>query len=142
MADFRRLVAMPREESLSLLASVSFGRVVFTHLALPAIRPVNHLVDRDLIIIRPSDGAAITTSVDPNGGAVVAYEADQIDPGEHLGWSVIVVGRARRVIDPADVDRYQRALRPWILGAYLDVIAIHADMVDGFRLVGREDGGE
>ena len=45
MTGTRRLQALPREESLRLLRSVSVGRLVFTHLALPAIRPVNHVVE-------------------------------------------------------------------------------------------------
>jgi hypothetical protein len=32
---------------MSLLASVPLGRIVFTARALPAIRPVSHLVDGD-----------------------------------------------------------------------------------------------
>ena len=38
--------------AMRLLASVDYGRVVFTLAALPAIRVVNHLVDGDRIIIR------------------------------------------------------------------------------------------
>jgi pyridoxamine 5'-phosphate oxidase-like protein len=52
MTQERRLEALPRAESLRLLRSVSVGRLVFTHLALPAIRPVNHVVDGDRIMIR------------------------------------------------------------------------------------------
>ncbi|MFD8141548.1 pyridoxamine 5'-phosphate oxidase family protein [Streptomyces sp. NPDC059708] len=41
----RRMRELDRAEALRLLATVSLGRVVFTHRALPAVRPVNHLVD-------------------------------------------------------------------------------------------------
>jgi len=58
-----------------------------------------------------------------------------IDLAEHLGWSVIVVGVAHRVIDMDEAAFYRRALRPWVSGAKDQVIAIHADMVTGFRLV-------
>ena len=36
---------LERAEAMRLLASIGYGRVVFTLNALPAIRPVNHLVD-------------------------------------------------------------------------------------------------
>ncbi len=120
---------------MRLLGSVSLGRVVFTARALPAIRPVSHLVDGDLIIIRTDSGAAITSELRAEAGTIVAYEADAIDLAEHLGWSVIVVGVAHRVIDPDEAAVYRRALRPWVTGAKDQVIAIHADMVTGFRLV-------
>jgi hypothetical protein len=131
----RKLEALTREESLRLLRTVSVGRLVFTHLALPAIRPVNHLVDGDQVIIRAYVGTAIDTAVGGNSGMVVAYEADLIDPDTHLGWSVIIVGRASRLTD-AEAGHFRDLLRPWVEGSSDDVIAIHADMVDGFRLVG------
>jgi Pyridoxamine 5'-phosphate oxidase len=120
---------------MSLLGSVSLGRIVFTARALPAIRPVTHLVDGDCVIIRTDRSAAITSALRAHAGTVVAYEADAIDTTEHLGWSVIVVGVAHRVIDPDDAAAYRRALRPWVSGTKDQVIAIHADMVTGFRLV-------
>jgi hypothetical protein len=120
---------------MSLLGSVSLGRIVFTARALPAIRPVSHLVDGDYVIIRTDRNSAIISELRADASAVVAYEADAIDVAEHLGWSVIVVGVARRVIDPDEAAIYRRALRPWVSGAKDQVIAIHADMVTGFRLV-------
>jgi nitroimidazol reductase NimA-like FMN-containing flavoprotein (pyridoxamine 5'-phosphate oxidase superfamily) len=135
MTQERRLEALPRAESLRLLRSVSVGRLVFTHLALPAIRPVNHLVDGDRIIIRSYLGTAIAAAVGGNSGMVVAYEADHIDGESHLGWSVIITGRAGRLSDEMEIERYRELLQPWVAGGMDDVIAIEADMVDGFRLV-------
>ena len=135
MTQPRRLRALSRAESLSLLGSVSIGRLVFTHLALPAIRPVNHIVRGDQVIIRSYLGTAIASAVGGNPGTVVAYEADLIDPDVHLGWSVIIIGRASRVTDPGEADRYRALLDPWVAGGTDDVIAIQADMVNGFRLV-------
>jgi Pyridoxamine 5'-phosphate oxidase len=120
---------------MSLLGSVSLGRIVFTARALPAIRPVTHVVDGDHVIIRTDRSAAIISELRDDAGTVVAYEADAIDMTEHLGWSVIVVGVARRVIDPGEAAVYRRALRPWVSGAKDQVIAIHTGIVTGFRLV-------
>jgi hypothetical protein len=77
---------------MRLLGSVPLGRVVFTARALPAVRPVSHLVDGDYIIIRTDRNAAITSELRAEAGTVVAYEADAIDMAGHLGWSVVVVG--------------------------------------------------
>lgn len=134
MTAVRRLEAVPRAESMRLLSTVSLGRLVFTHLALPAIRPVNHAVCGDQIIIRAYLGTAINAAVGDRG-TVVAYEADLIDPDTHLGWSVIIVGLATRLTDPAEADRYRELLQPWVVDGRDEIITIQADMVDGFRLV-------
>ena len=130
----RELAELPRAESLRLLASVPFGRVVFTARALPAVRPVNHLVDGSRIIIRTSLGSALSADVD-DVGTVVAYEADEIDPVTRRGWSVVVVGRALPVTDGLLSARYRKALQPWAAGHRDEVIAISTDMVTGYRLL-------
>nr|WP_051945331.1 pyridoxamine 5'-phosphate oxidase family protein [Streptacidiphilus rugosus] len=126
-------------EALQLLAGVSLGRVVFTRDALPAIRPVNHLVEDGEIIIRTHEGAALTNAAGQGSpdGIVVAYEADQIDPATHTGWSVVVTGYARLVTDPDDAERYARQLHPWVDQAMDCTIRIHPEEVTGFRLTTR-----
>jgi Pyridoxamine 5'-phosphate oxidase len=132
--DQRCAVELPRPECMRLLGSISVGRIVFTARALPAIRPVCHLVDGDHIIIRTGRDAAITSELGPEVGTVVAYEADAIDLADHHGWSVTVVGVARPVTDPGVAAGYRRSLRSWFSGGKDQVIDIHADIVTGFRL--------
>lgn len=123
---------LTRNESLRLLASVPLGRVVFTHQALPAIRPVNHIVDGGEIIIRTHAGAAIFAAAQRR--VVVAYEADQIDLDRHVGWSVVVVGVARPVVDPPD-GAYLAVPQPWVARPMDQLIAISTDLVTGLRLL-------
>jgi len=134
MSYERRMEELTRPQSMELLSSAPVGRIVFTHHALPAIRPVNHLVADDLIIVRATDGAAINAAAEYRG-MVVAYEADAFDPVRRLGWSVIVTGTARQVTDPVVAARYRCRLDPWIAGPTDDVISISTDMVHGYRLV-------
>ena len=133
MADTRMQQDISREESLRLLGSVPMGRVVFTHHALPAIRPVNHIVEGQQIVFRTGTAAAITTAVDGTG-TIVAFEADAIDPFNRIGWSVVVVGGARLLRDDAQLGHYRKLLQPWAAGAKDDVIVIQTDMVTGIRL--------
>lgn len=135
MTDGRWLQTLARDESLRLLGGVAVGRVVFTRHALPAIRPVNHLVEDDKIIIRIQPDSALGETVVADGGTVVAYEADMIDPDDRLGWSVIVIGRATHITDEKVAEHYRQALRPWVSGTFDDIVMIRAEMVDGFRLV-------
>jgi hypothetical protein len=131
----RQALDLTEEESWQLLGGVSLGRVVFTMNAMPAIRPVNHLVDEKAIIIRSHLGAAIVSHA-AGDGAVVCYEADDLDPVRHTGWSVIVTGMARLVREPGAVARYERLLEPWAAGQMDHVIAITPQIITGIRLVG------
>ncbi|MFG2969454.1 pyridoxamine 5'-phosphate oxidase family protein [Streptomyces sp. NPDC048288] len=137
----RRSVELDGVEAMRLLGSVSLGRIVFTRQALPAVRPVNHvLVDGD-IVIRTHEGAALTSRArQADGtGVVVAYEADVIDPDTHLGWSVVVTGYARLVTDPRELARYETLLRPWLDRTMEHAVRIHPDLVTGIALVA-DDG--
>lgn len=58
VAPARRMEQLGRDEALRLLATVSLGRIVFTQYALPAVRPVNHLVEGESIIVRVHEGEA------------------------------------------------------------------------------------
>jgi len=127
-----RMTELGREESLALLASVPLGRVGFSQQALPTIRPVNHLVDGEHIVIRTRTGSALLR--DPSLAEVVVYEADQIDLEARTGWSVLVTGRASLVTDPLDVARYQQLLMPWIDIDMDHVVKITAEIVTGYRL--------
>jgi len=134
MTDERMLIELSPDESVRLLSSASMGRVAFSARALPAIRPVNHLVDDDHVIIVTDTGASITSGLRAGGQTVVAYEADEIDQAQRLGWSVVVVGVARQVTDPGEAAAYRRSLRPWVAGSKDQVIAIHIDLITGYRL--------
>jgi nitroimidazol reductase NimA-like FMN-containing flavoprotein (pyridoxamine 5'-phosphate oxidase superfamily) len=134
MNDERHLEQLTRSQALDLLASVPIGRLVFTDQALPAIRPLNHLVEGESIVVRTAAGATITTVAGRNG-VVVAYEADELDTARQVGWSVVIVGTARLLDDEAAAERYRSLLRPWLSGPRDEVITIAADIVTGYRMV-------
>jgi hypothetical protein len=122
---------------MRLLASIGYGRVVFTLNALPAIRPVNHLVDEGRVIIRTRLTSAISTAVRSTDSVVVAYEADSLDPQCRAGWSVVITGRAHTLTDPDQVSRYEQLLHPWVNHADT-VVAIEPDIITGFRIIATE----
>ncbi|MFD8259511.1 pyridoxamine 5'-phosphate oxidase family protein [Streptomyces griseoluteus] len=133
----RRPVELGPAEALRLLAGVTFGRLVFTRQALPSVRPVGHLLDDGDIVIRTHEGAALT----PHGagsdgrGVVVAYQADCIDAATHLGWSVVVVGYARLVTAPDEIERVRARLEAWEPWHEAEQVArIHPELITGFRL--------
>ena len=129
------VIDLDRAESLRLIARAPYGRVIFTRDALPAIRPVCHLVDDDEIIVRARITSRLTGAVRQESSVVVAYEADDIDPMTHTGWAVVVTGRARSITDPLRLTRYERLLRPWMDRTLDAVIAIEPTIVNGIRLL-------
>jgi len=130
---------MTRQQALARLAGAAFGRVVFTQHAMPALRPVNHVVHDGRIIIRSHPDSAITARADHGRGTVVLYEADDIDPVTRTGWSVIVTGLARLVDDPAQAARYKDMVLPWAAGNMSNVISIDPEIVTGFELTENAD---
>ena len=133
----RDVVELDRAEALRLLASVDHGRVVFTREALPAIRPVNHLVDDGRVIVRTRLTAKVSTAVRSGNASevIVAYEADDLDPQQRLGWSVVVTGPATTITDPDQIARYEQLLQPWVNMTMDTVIAIEPEIVTGVRIV-------
>jgi hypothetical protein len=139
----RVLHELTRNEALLRLGSVPFGRVVFTLRALPAIRPVNHVVADGRVVFCTSEGTAIVRTGDIRRGTVLTYEADDIDPVARAGWSVIVTGLAWLVDDPRQAARYRDAVRSWIGGQMECVIAIDPGIVTGFEFcLGDHRGGD
>lgn len=123
---------LTRDESLALLPTVPVGRLVFTERALPAVVPVNFLVDRGGIVLRTGATSSLATAV---RGSVVAFEVDQIDPVARQGWSVVVTGRASEVRDALDLDRLSELpLLPWVGGQLDHFIVIAIELVDGRRI--------
>ncbi len=134
----RHLAELDRAEAMELLASVEFGRVVFTQNALPAIRPINHIVDGGDLFIRTRLSAPVASGMRSVGGTVVAYQADQIDPERRSGWSVVVTGYAQLVTRPDEIARLEKLLVPWLDLPMDVIIRIRPQIVTGFRLVNGE----
>jgi nitroimidazol reductase NimA-like FMN-containing flavoprotein (pyridoxamine 5'-phosphate oxidase superfamily) len=92
-ADLPVVLELDREECLRLLATAAVGRVVYTTAALPAVHPVAfRLRGRDILF--RTDRGAVLAGVP---GAVVGFQADDVDPTSWTGWSVVAVGEARWV---------------------------------------------
>lgn len=131
----RRTVPLGRAEALRLLAAAPFGRIVFTADALPAVRPVNHLIgDGGEVIVRTQPFAGLARAAFGRP-AIVAYHADEIDPVRRTGWSVLVTGPARPVTAGELAAEYARRLGPWGDPDSGVVIGIEPTLVTGTRLI-------
>ena len=125
---------LERHECLALLPTAPFGRLVFTEGALPAAIPVNFLLDSAGIVIRTAPTGSVARVPD---GAIVALQADDVDPVRRSGWSVTVVGEARTVRDPVTLARLEALpLLPWVAGDRSVFVVVDVGIVTGRRIGG------
>lgn len=126
---------LERQECLRLLTKAPVGRIVHTRQALPAVLPVNFCVDADgTVLLRTSAASELARAVD---GAVVAFEADEIDAGAHSGWSVVVTGSATVVTDPEEHAHLMRTGPcSWAPSPQEVFVRIESELVTGRELVG------
>jgi nitroimidazol reductase NimA-like FMN-containing flavoprotein (pyridoxamine 5'-phosphate oxidase superfamily) len=130
--DTSGLEVLSPEECLALAGSVPIGRIVFTERALPAVQPVNFILDDGCVIIRTTDGTKLAAAA---SHAIVAFEVDEIDSDTRSGWSVTFVGRAEAVQDPTEYARLEQLrLRSWAPGHRDRFIRISPEFVNGRRL--------
>jgi uncharacterized protein len=121
-----------RAEAVALLGTQEIGRLVYTRRALPAVLPVSFALHRDAIVIWTGSGSSFGRAV---GGAVVAFQVDELDRATRSGWSVTVTGTARLVTDPVRIAQARAAGRwPWAPGVNDHLIRIPLTMVTGRRL--------
>ncbi|MGI3229827.1 pyridoxamine 5'-phosphate oxidase family protein [Streptomyces sp. GTA36] len=126
---------LDRQECLRLLAGAPVGRIVHTRHALPAVLPVNFGLDSDsAVLLRTAADSELSRAVD---GAVVAFEADDVDTVAHSGWSVVVTGHATVVTDAAEHTRLSlTGPRSWVAVPEEVFVRIEAELVTGRELVG------
>ncbi|GAB7110235.1 pyridoxamine 5'-phosphate oxidase family protein [Streptomyces phaeofaciens JCM 4814] len=124
-----------RQECARLLAKVPVGRIVYTRQALPAVLPVNFALDQDgAVLVRTSATSQLVSAI---GGAVVAFEADEVDAATRSGWSVVVTGAATVVTDPTEHARLLRTgPRSWVPVPQEVFVRIEPELITGRELVG------
>ena len=123
------LVELNREECLQLLADAVIGRVVVSDGALPAAHPVAFILDDEEVVFRTAGGSKLTAAARHK---VVAFEVDQIDVAARTGWSVLGVGEATEIVDPARLaDLDGRLPDPWVPLAEAHVLAVPLQKLSG-----------
>jgi uncharacterized protein len=130
-SDGPTLQSLSRDECLTLMASVPVGRIIYTRRALPAVELVNFALDHGDIVIRTDRSGKLAAAC----GAVVAFEADQLDLEARSGWSVTAIGPSSEATDLEELTRLRTiGLRPWAMGARDHFIRISPVMLNGRRL--------
>jgi hypothetical protein len=121
-----------REECLRLLASRRIGRFAYVESARALdVVPVNYVSRPDgSVLFRSGPGPKLSAA---DRGDVVAFEVDDIDENHHTGWSVLVVGRARRLGD-VEARSVGALSQPWASGPRHNFVLIEPTRIEGRRL--------
>lgn len=128
LGGFSRL---ERSECLRLLGSRDLGRLAYVARAgVPDIVPVNYALEGEDVVFRTGPGPKLQAA---ERRELVAFEVDDIDEERHTGWSVVVVGRARRLSEH-EAGQVAALPLPWALGPRRHLVRISPVRVDGRRL--------
>jgi hypothetical protein len=120
------------DECWRLLAATPVGRVGVIVDSGPEIYPVNHAVDGRSIVFRTDSGNKLA-GIDRT--PAVCYQVDGVDTADETGWSVLVKGRARELVDTEDLRRAATLrLRLWAIGDKEHWVRIEPAEVTGRRI--------
>jgi nitroimidazol reductase NimA-like FMN-containing flavoprotein (pyridoxamine 5'-phosphate oxidase superfamily) len=132
---------LPREECLRLLAENGVGRLAVNGGSqAPVIRPVNYAFDEpsQSVVFRTAPGSKFYALL---RRGTAAFEVDGFDGDARTGWSVIIVGSAEEVTNPADLRRLDGlGLSHWAPGEKPHWARIRAWTVSGRRIEARAAG--
>lgn len=118
----------PDECRRHLLAG-GVGRIAMRGAEAPEVRPVNFILQDDRLIVRTGDGSILAAA---QRGESATFEIDGIDPLEHTGWSVIVVGKLAAL--PTDDAHLALPLRPWASGHKERFVGLSLERVTGLGI--------
>jgi uncharacterized protein len=115
-----------------LLASRDLGRIAFPLGKDTEIFPVNYSTDGTIVVFRTGTG----TKLDQSTVTRVAFEVDEWDANEKVGWSVVLKGVAEEVTrgtDPFATALRSRPVVPLAPGEHDYWIAIYPATISGRR---------
>lgn len=127
------LAELSVDECIELLAAKRVGRAAICTPLGPHVVPVNYAVHGDSIVFRTAPYSILGTY-----GCLgdIAFEVDHVDGENHLGWSVIAVGRGEMLEDAEDIEevRWAHHLEPWAEGPRTLFVRMRWREVTGRRL--------
>jgi uncharacterized protein len=126
------LEILSEHQCRELLASRDLGRIAFPLREDTEIFPVNYSTDGTIVVFRTGTG----TKLDHSTATRVAFEVDEWDAAEKVGWSVVLKGVAEEVThgtDPFATALRSRPVVPLAPGERDYWIAIYPATISGRR---------
>jgi nitroimidazol reductase NimA-like FMN-containing flavoprotein (pyridoxamine 5'-phosphate oxidase superfamily) len=132
-ATWARMESLDEGESMRMLGSVRWGRCAWSTPDGPRILPVNYTVLDGNVFFRTELYGSLA---DASASNPVALEADELDDRMSSGWSVVVLGRAEQVENPAEVATlFRRIGQPWAPGSRPVLVRVLPSRVTGRRFL-------
>jgi uncharacterized protein len=126
------LELLSQAQCRDLLKRSAVGRVAVTLAALPAIFPVNYALLDDQIVFLTGEGTKLRAALER---AVVAFQVDHIDDATATGWSVMAIGMAEEITDPAEIKTAEElSLHPFAAGDRSHYVRIRPEFLSGRRI--------
>ena len=120
------------------LKTETTGRVAVMVDGHPEIFPVNYAVDESGAIFFRTDRGTKLDAVAASPS--IAFEIDGLDEERRLGWSVLVLGPARRLATPSEIAHAKTlSLEPWAAGEKAHIVRLSPTHVSGRRIYRRHD---
>ena len=117
------------EESLELLATKTFGRLVVRRKDDMDLFPLNYLVHEGEIYFRTAEGSKLFSLTLNND---VLLEADNVDGDSQEAWSVVVKGTARTLSSNAEIEAAdQLPLKPWLPTLKYNYVVVSPNEISG-----------
>ena len=127
------LMHLSDKESWRLLDEHEVGRIGVLVNSAPEIYPVNYRTDGRSILFRTEAGTKLAGL---ERSPSVCFEIDGLEPATRSGWSVLVKGRARSLVDADEVRRASRnQLDYWSIGPKPHLVRIVPSEVTGRRIM-------
>ncbi len=122
---------LPAHTCWELLRQTPVGRLAIVADGHPDIFPVNYVVDHGTVVFRTAAGTKLAGTLRHD----VAFEADGYDSEDGTAWSVVLKGRAERIVEPTDsISAMSLGLTPWQDGNKPWFLRIVASSLTGRRV--------
>lgn len=127
-----RLAELDVDTCLRLLERHHVGRVAVNDDQGPIIVPVNYVLDRGSVVVRSDPGTKLAATEHRDRAA---FEIDGIDEKRRLGWSVLVRGRLREIVEEDELERLRRLpLEPFAGGEKAHYLRMDSSSITGRRI--------
>ncbi|MFI5696392.1 helix-turn-helix domain-containing protein [Kribbella sp. NPDC051586] len=123
------LEPMRSDECITLIRSVTVGRIAYAGVDELVVIPVNYCYRDELILFRTAADSAVAQY----DLAPIAFEVDRLDEGMQDGWSVLVNGLVRPATEP-EIRTATGHVDPWAGGTRDTYMTIEPHRITGRRI--------
>jgi len=128
----RGVLPLDEDACWDLLPRARVGRLAWTDPdGRVLVVPVNFGLDGRAVVVRTGDTVLLIAA---RARVRCAFQADDLEPGLRSGWTVLVDGHLRVVVDPGAAERLGQLVSPWLRAPRPHVLLLDATRISGRKL--------